>query len=430
MGHRTIGFLVSLGAIAALAGCHGTGAPCASSSDCGKAGVCTPAKFCATACASSATCAGDQTCNTAAGACVSKINGCVAPSDCTGGLVCNGGTCGQPLPVDPRSGAGGGDGTPSNNCGAELFAASHVQSNMLIVLDSSGSMNEAITGGTKWEIATAALKRVTAANDTKIRFGLNTFSTDVMKCDIGSNKVPVGDATASLIASYMPVKAPGNGTPIGGALHLAATNAALADTSRANYVMLVTDGKENCNGKPVDEVKALFAKNVKTFVVGFGADVDKVMLANMATEGGTARAGTVKYYQADDGATLNAAFDSIAQGAIGCNYKLAKAPPDPTKIFVSVGGQLAPHDASRMNGWEYDAAQNRITLYGATCEQVSKNPGTKVNIVYGCPDPGLIEGGTGGGGGSTGAGGAGGSSGAGGGSGGGSGAGGSPGGLG
>jgi hypothetical protein len=135
------------------------------------------------------------------------------------------------------------------------------------------------------------------------------------------------------------------------------------------------------------------ARGIKTYVVGFGTEVDTTRLAKMAVEGGTARLATPKYYQADDQATLNAAFTQIAAGAAGCDYKLAKAPPDLNKIFVAVDGNLINHDPNKQMGWEYNATTGRLTLYGGACDLVQKSASPKVQIVYGCPDPTLIEGG-------------------------------------
>ena len=51
---------------------------------------------------------------------------------------------------------------------------------------------------------------------------------------------------------------------------LAATSGELTDTTRANYVLLITDGMENCGGAPVAEVEGLFSRGVRTYSVGFG----------------------------------------------------------------------------------------------------------------------------------------------------------------
>lgn len=407
---HTLVSIVLLGLTAAGCQCGGSGAQCTTQTQCGQAGVCLPIGTCAAACsATNNTCVAGEKCSQGGG-CV-PAGGCGADMDCASGTLCQVGWCAAPCSgmscgagqecrsdghcaLIPQGGAGGGGTDPS--CGGELFQSTKVQANFLIVLDHSGSMMETIAGTPKWDLAVGAVKSVTSQYQTQIRFGLSMFSTP-LQCNPGMNHVPVGDNTAAAIAMALPATADGKGTPIGAALRLASMHPGLMDPSRANFVMLVTDGKENCNGKPVDEVKAMAINGIKTFVVGFGADVDRTMLTNMAVNGGTARNTTPRYYQADDQVTLNAAFNSIAQGAIGCDFKLAKAPPDPNKIYVYVNGQAIPRDTAKKVGWDYNGGANdRITLYGTVCDAVANNPGAKVQIVYGCPDPTLIEGNDGG----------------------------------
>lgn len=408
---RTLFTLVASLALAACQ-CSPTGAPCKAATECGQSGVCLPIGACAVACSqANNTCIAGEKCSQGGG-CV-PAGGCGADKDCASSELCQLGNCGQPCTATScgaghqcRSdghcervpqGAGGGGGTDMS-CGGELFQSSRVQANFLIVLDHSGSMMQEVDGTNmaKWTIATAALRQVTTQYQSQIRFGLSMFSTP-QSCNAGMNHVPVGDGTAMAISMAMPLTANGSGTPIGGALRLAGQHPGLMDASRANFVLLVTDGKENCNGRPVDEVRALTAKNIKTYVVGFGSDVDATMLSNMAVAGGTARNTTPRYYQADDQTTLNAAFNSIAMGAIGCDFKLAQVPPDPSKIYVYVNGQQIPRDTTKKVGWDYNGpANDRLTLYGTVCDAVANNPGAKVQILYGCPDPTLIEGDDGG----------------------------------
>jgi hypothetical protein len=234
------------------------------------------------------------------------------------------------------------------------------------------------------------VKSITAQNQAQIRFGLSMFSSPA-NCDPGKNYVPVGDTTAGPIAAALPATADGKGTPIGGALHIAGMEPGLMDPTRANFVMLVTDGEENCGGNAVAEVKAMAQNGIKTFVVGFGNEVDATLLSNIAVTGGTARNTTPRYYQADDQTSLVGAFSAIAQGAIGCDFALSSTPPNTSDISVYVNGQLIPRDPNRHVGWEYTSASNRITLYGTVCDAVSSNPGSKVQIIYGCPG-GIVEG--------------------------------------
>lgn len=385
-------------AVVVVTGCVGP-VPCKSDQDCGGNGTCLPIQVCTLKCTTDADCPGGQTCGHNGG-CIPK-GGCGADTDCGQDQVCSALACIQSCKVAACS-AGytcRADGhcvqdNGPNSCGGQLFDATRVQANVLIVLDRSGSMMDPVGGVPKWQTASAAVKQVTDKYGMggQIRFGLELFPglAGSQKCIPGSVQVPVSDTSLAAIQSALPATAAGNSTPIAASLNVAAQQTQLDDPTRANYVLLVTDGQENCSGDPVAPVKQMFTRGIKTYVVGFGSEVDRTRLSNMAKEGGTARATSPAYYQADDVATFMQAFDSVAKGAIGCDFKLAQVPPDPTKLYLYINGQPAPRDPTRTNGWEYTAATNRITLYGPTCDSVSG--GAHLNIVYGCPDTTLIEG--------------------------------------
>jgi hypothetical protein len=380
---------------------------CSQDADCGSAKLCLPNGSCGAQCSSDSQCGTGQKCSTG-GACVAT-SACGSDTDCSGAQVCDtSSTCGAACTATSCTGgfvcnSVGHCSTekppanPSNpnvpaSCGGELFEATPVQANFLIVLDHSGSMKELVGGQAKWTSAVSAVKNLTSANDATIRFGLNLFSFASPKCDPGRTFVQIGDNQADEIAAALPAVSDGSYTPLGGALSVASGNPGLVDPLRSNNVLVVTDGKENCGGKPVEEVKKIFGKSVKTYVIGFGGEVDTTMLSDMATEGGTARNGPLKYYQADDPTALNEALKAIARGAMGCDLKLKTPPADASKLYVYVNGSLQPRDPSKQDGWDYTAASGRITLYGTTCGLVTNDASAKVSIVYGCPDGSLVEG--------------------------------------
>ncbi len=418
----------------ACAGCSGATAQCAKDADCGTGNRCTPAKTCGAACSASTPCTSGNFCS-AAGACVPN-GGCGADADCStsaAGKFCNFGKCGATASGGGAGGAGGsgngaggsgnGAGGAGNgaggaggqgggllddggipNCGAEAYASTHVEANMLIMLDNSTSMAQAPNNNpvsssnpSKWTIAVAAVKAVTSAYDTQIRFGLAAFPGSG-SCTAPKSQVTVGPTNASMIASKLGTSQAGGSTPLATALAWCESVPELKDTTRANYVLLLTDGSDTCAptskrvSEPIDAGHSLFGMGIKTYAVGFGGGVSAPTLEGIAIQGGTARSGTPKYYQADDAASLNAALSSIAQGALTCDYKLGKAPPDANKLYVYVNGVLVARDPSHATGWDYDPVTNRITLYGATCASVSMNTNAHVNILYGCPDPTIIEG--------------------------------------
>lgn len=386
-----------------LASCQCGPVPCKSTGDCGQAQVCLQNQTCAPQCSTSNQCPSTEKCSTAGG-CVPK-DGCGADTDCNGDKVCGPGAsciascinagCPSGQRCDSRGHCQPVPVQDGGSCGGELLQTSRVQANFLIAEDKSGSMRELAGSQAKWAIAQSAVKQITSQNQGSIRFGLVLFPGS-QNCLPAPVAVQVGDNTAAAIAAALDATSPSGNTPIAGVLNLAAGVQGLQDPTRSNYVLLVTDGKETCGGNPIPAVQALFAKGIKTYVVGFGGAVDPSTLTTMAIEGGTARAVIPRYYQADDAAGLNGALSSIAQGAIGCDFKLGTVPPDPAKLYVYVNGQLVTRDPAKVNGWEYHSAGNRITLYGPTCDAVSSLSAAKLQIVYGCPDDSLVEGGGGG----------------------------------
>ena len=372
------------------------GAPrCSAATPCSGGQVCVPSGICLQPCQTQTDCAGGMTCN-ANKVCASATAGCAVSTDCMGGQICAPG--GQCVAMNDTSSSTAADAGP-RSCGGQLFESTPTEANILIVLDHSGSMQATISNNrSKWQTATEAVRNLTSRNasNAKLRFGLQLFSMADRTCNAGRVDVPVGPGTVTAISNALPTSADGRSTPIGGALHVAATSSQLTDPARANFVLLLTDGMENCSGNPVAEVEALFGRGVRTYSVGFGNDVDVTRLTQMAVKGGTARASAPRYFQADSPTDLEAAFTAIASGAASCDFTLTQQPPNPASLYVAVDGQFFPRDPSRVSGWDYQANGNRVTLYGPACDIVSQRPGAKVSIVYGCPDDSLTETGPGG----------------------------------
>jgi hypothetical protein len=377
---------------------------CQGAGSCGSTAVCLASGTCAGKCTSAADCASGERCSSVGG-CV-PANGCGAKEDCAAGQLCDAvGKCqsdcrttgclaGSTCASDGQCVAAAADGG-AMTCGGERFQATKVNSNMLIAFDKSGSMRELINGTSKWDIATGAITQVTQQYEQQIQFGLMLFpagGTTAQECVPASLSVPVGTPSATSIASVLNMNGPGGKTPIGGVLTAAGQVTTLADPLRANYVMLVTDGSETSGGDGVAAATAnLMQRGIKTVVIGFGNGVNGGTLADIATAGGTPRPGTPKYYQADDAPALLAAFNQIAQGALGCEYRLASAPPDPAKVYVYVNGVLQNRDVAHANGWDYAAPTQRVTFYGNLCTLVATDATARVSIVYGCPDGSLVE---------------------------------------
>ena len=349
-------------------------------------------------CDSAEICPDDAVCDPATHSCVPNLP-CTTHSECGAGAYCNNGTCAHNAsggPCDDSTNCINGETCDNHTCGCggELWDATNVPPNVLIVLDRSSSMNTDIGGGTKWEIAQQAIATMLTDYGNGVRFGLMLYpATDLAgqqggQCSPGAVFVDPGPDTAATINQDLGQAGTTNfGTPIADALTSLLGYAGLADTMRGNYVLLITDGQENCNGDPVASVTALRGETpeVKTFVVGFGDGVDPATLDAMATAGGTAQAQEPLYYQCDDAASLAAAFASIAGSVLSCSYTLSNVPPDPDLLYVYADGVLVARDPTHTSGWDYDPATNQLTFYGTVCDQLTAGTVTKLIISYGCP---------------------------------------------
>ena len=287
------------------------------------------------------------------------------------------------------------------SCGSQHIGLSYVAPNLLFVLDRSCSMRQVLAGTTttKWQAAVDSVTHALSTYTTQVRWGATLFP-DITgdSCTQDAIPIPVGDNNASAIASLLtgsldPMNPlyPSNPcvTNIDTGLEQAATDPALADPTRASYLMLVTDGSQSkCNaggGNAGSEsaVQALLAQGVKTFVVGFGSDVNGSELGKLAMLGGEAVPGSPAYYQADTAADLDQAFQTIGSVIASCSYHLAQTPPDLSQTYVYFDHVLVPHDPN--NGWDYDPATQTLTLYGMACDELRAHQVTAVDVVYGCP---------------------------------------------
>lgn len=328
-------------------------------------------------------CTGTQFCSVK-NVCIEKGT-CAADGDCMSGMKC-----------DPTNKC-----IPASECGSQKAGATVVPPNMLITLDRSCSMRSTVGMQTKWQIAVNAINTMLTKYTAKIRFGLIMFPDIVgANCTQGaipfdcaaSNETKISTVLTNALKTTDPNYPDGPCvTNIDTAIQQAQGAPSLKDTTRGNYVLLVSDGAQaGCNaagGDPGTEkmIADLLKVGVKTAVIGFGAGVDGAQLDKFAVAGGMPSTGATKYYKAEDAASLDKALATIAGAALGCTYKLDKTPPDPGKIFVFFDGtkEVAKDPA---NGWTYDATTNTVTFFGTSCDSLKSEAVKSVDIVFGCKE--------------------------------------------
>lgn len=227
-------------------------------------------------------------------------------------------------------------------------------------------------------------------------------------CDPGVVSVAVGDDTVDAILGRLSSLTSAGGTPTGGSLQEADDYfIALADNVHRDFVVLITDGLPTCpnsNGRQdasasalaadaqlsLQAVQTLHSHGVDTFVIGLGEDINSSnpdLLNDMAAAGGQARAGAVKYFQANSLAELEAVLAQIGGMVIGCNIALGAQPEFPDFLWVYFDGQPVPKDTNHANGWDYDPARNAIDFYGSYCDQLRNGEVDSLEVKMGCAPP-------------------------------------------
>jgi len=303
---------------------------------------------------------------------------CEANENCHGGGVCMLGYCG--------------------GCGVMRYSTEPVAPNVLIVLDRSDSMNEALGTTTKWDAARSALNKLASGHEAVLRFGLMLYpgqdvacqddgagGADGAACEPGTVLLDPGLDQAEDLSNLLDQASTCTlGTPTAETLATLDSYAGLASIDRNNYVVLITDGKASC-GDPVAAVQALRAAmpEVKTIVVGFGDAVNTAELEAMAVAGGMARSEAPSYYQADSAAALDAVLESIVLRVFPCTVNLSEDFPGaaPTPTYVWFDAERVPQDTTHTNGWDVDTIADELTFYGDACEQLSKGEVKYIGLI-------------------------------------------------
>jgi von Willebrand factor type A domain-containing protein len=341
------------------------------------------------------------------------------------------------------NGTGAGSGTvttitPGSECAKGSAAANAIPAVVEMVIDISQSMTLGADGSmrpargmSKWDITSAALKDAVSKLPASIAVGINFFPNNPMRNSCINNRVDLPIALLDA-ANSMQRRAfdqaidranPNNGTPTHAAFEFGLQTVQASTLSGRKFVLLITDGKPtynlDCSGDGMSGVEnapliaavdTAFkdAKSVSTFVIGSpGSEDARADLSQMATKGGTAKAGCSdagpNYCHldmataADFGAALSSGLAEIA-GQIGtCEYAVPAAPAGQTidpllvnVLYTKADGTQAtiPQDAegSCASGWQYDNPGNpsKILLCGSDCDAVKADQGAKIDVIFGC----------------------------------------------
>lgn len=307
------------------------------------------------------------------------------------------------------------DAGPEPTCGVQDFNRERKPSEVILVLDRSGSMeNRLATGESKWEATVPTVINAIEATNSEIWWGYKSYpELDETKGCAPESIVPTihspiaENNTAAVIAQIQATTPLGDGTPTGHAIKFALDylleRQLMSDAPK--FILLATDGEPNCSGPSgsnpldytVEQIGAALAAGFPTFVIGVDTTREKsrANLNAMAVAGGKPRPNTNldpttphdSFYLASTQAEVQAAFASITGSIASCVFELDPPPPVPENIAVDFNGVRADRDPARLNGWEYTKDDfSELEVFGSWCERIKTEAQNLVNIKYGCPN--------------------------------------------
>jgi hypothetical protein len=200
-----------------------------------------------------------------------------------------------------------------------------------LILDASGSMNAKLpAGGTRIEAAKAAVAQFLTKLDPDVRIAYRVYGhqspTKARDCKDTELMVGFGAASSNrdaILAKTQAVKAQGY-TPITYVIQLAAADIGKEPGTRS--VVLVSDGKETCEGDPCAAARALAAADAKLIIHTIGFNVDTAARYQLQC---IARVGRGTYPDASGAADLGAKLGEVAVA------KPLLAPPQ-TKTTITI----------------------------------------------------------------------------------------------
>jgi hypothetical protein len=207
-----------------------------------------------------------------------------------------------------------------------------------LILDASGSMNAKLpSGGTRIDAAKAAVSAFVGklAPDTRIAYRVYGHQSPARDRNCKDTELMVGFGTVAanwdrILAKTAGVRAQGY-TPITYVIQLAAADIAKEPGQRV--VVLVSDGKETCEGDPCAAAKALAAADARLAIHTIGFNVDTAARYQLQCVARMAR-GT--YSDATGAADLGAKLGEVAASkpAPVTKITLTIATPKPGKLQI------------------------------------------------------------------------------------------------
>lgn len=258
-----------------------------------------------------------------------------------------------------------------------------------LILDASGSMNAQLPEGrTRIEAAKAAVDEIVGNLPPDVRMSLRAYGhqSPTSKHDCKDTELMVGFDTlaankATILAKAHSIRAQGY-TPITYVIKLAAEDVGKED-AKSRVVILVSDGKETCQGDPCATAKALADADASLVIHTIGLAIDDAAKYQLQC---IARVARGNYYDADSAGKLASALGDAAK----TEPSPPPAPPAPpqsktTEIVVAIPkpGKLALKNADIAGHKVTEAETDKPAGTLSNVQSVIELPAGFYNVAFG-----------------------------------------------
>ena len=244
--------------------------------------------------------------------------------------------------------------------------------NVVVILDSSGSMAGEIGGQKKIDIAKKAVSDFLTKMPKGVNTGLvvyghkgsNSALDKGLSCSGTEEIVELGKNNSENIINAMSSFSPRGWTPIADSLSFAKEIFNSNGEGDKDYLVLVSDGDESCDGNPLAaaEKLKLEVKGIKLIVIGFAIDAQaKKTLEGIAVNGGGS------YLAANNSSDISNAF----------NDQLLVVKKDCIKITLAK--IFSMHKASNLNNLNCWLAEQKKESENFTASVLSNPYNTNCN---------------------------------------------------
>ncbi len=205
---------------------------------------------------------------------------------------------------------------------------------LILILDASGSMWGQIQGEAKIDIARKTLKKLVTDLEAGTTLGMVAYGhRHEGDCTDIETVIPIGPIDKAKVSETIDRLSPKGKTPITASI-LAALDS-IKSRDRAATVILVSDGIETCGGDPCATVTAAKKQGVELVMHVVGFDVDKAAASQLEC---TAKAGGGMYFDAHDAGELASALERVVK------VPETKPEPGPARLSVKTTVEGKPHD--------------------------------------------------------------------------------------